>query len=106
MPGFLLHLGATVLCSHPPGQAQPLVTNPRVKVGGQPVVTQSSAYSIAGCALASVPSPPCVTAQWITAATRVRASSVPVLLQDSQSICAPTGTPLSVIVTQVRVKGI
>ena len=106
MPGFLLHLGATVLCSHPPGQAQPLVTNPRVKVGGQPIVTQAGAYSIAGCALSSVPSPPCVTAQWITAATRVRASSVPVLLRDSQSICTPTGTPLSVIVTQVRVKGV
>lgn len=106
MPGFLLHLGATVLCAHPPGQAQPLVTNPRVKLGGQPIVMQTSQYAIAGCALSTVPSPPCVTAQWITAATRVRASSVPVLLQDSQSICAPTGTPLSIIVTQVRVKGV
>ncbi len=106
MPGFLLHLGATVLCSHPPGQAQPVVTNPRVRLGGQPIVTQTSQYAIAGCGLSAVPSPPCVTAQWITAATRVRASSVPVLLQDSQAVCAPTGTPLTVIVTQVRVKGI
>lgn len=105
MPGYLLHLGATVLCSHPPGQAQPVVTNPRVRVSSQPIVTQTSQYVIAGCALATVPSPPCVTAQWITAALRVRAGGVPVLLQDSQSICAPTGTPLNVIVTQVRVKG-
>ena len=105
MPGFLLHMGATVMCAHPPGQAQPLVTNPRVKLGGQPIVTQSSQYAITGCGLASVPSPVCVTAQWITAATRVRASGVPVLLQDSQSICTPTGTPLNVIITQVRVKG-
>jgi len=105
MPGFLLHLGATVLCSHPPGLAQPVVTNPRVTVGGQPIVTQTSQYVIAGCALATVPSPPCATAQWITAATRVQAGGAPVLLQDSQSVCVPTGTPLNIIVTQVRVKG-
>ena len=105
MPGFLLHMGATVLCSHPPGQAQPVVTNPRVKVGGQPIVTQTSQYVIAGCALTGTLIPPCATAQWVTAATRVRAGGVPVLLQDSQAICAPTGTPLNIIVTQVRVKG-
>lgn len=104
MPGFLLHLGATVLCSHA-GQATPVVTNPRVRVGGQPIATQTSQYLIAGCTLASVPSPPCVTAQWIVAALRVRSNGVPVLLQDSQSICVPTGTPLNVVVTQVRVKG-
>jgi hypothetical protein len=106
MPGFLLHQGATVLCLHA-GQAQPMVVNPRVKVSGQPIVTQTAVYTIAGCTL---PPPiaangPCVTAQWITAATRVRANNMPVLLQDSQAICAPTGTGLQVIVTQVRVKG-
>lgn len=106
MPGFLLHLGATVVCSHLPGQAQPLVTNPRVKLGGQPIVTQASQYAVAGCGLSTTTTPPCVTAQWVTAATRVRASGVPVILQDSQSICTPTGTPLSVLVTQVRVKGV
>jgi hypothetical protein len=30
---------------------------------------------------------------------------VPVLLQDSQSMCTPTGTPLTCLVVQVRVKG-
>ena len=105
MPGFLLHQGATVLCSHPPGQATPVVVDPRVKVSGQPIVVQTAQYVIAGCALTGTPNPPSATAQWITAATRVRAGNVPVLLQDSQSICAPTGTPLNVVVTQVRVKG-
>jgi hypothetical protein len=105
MPGYLLHLGATVLCAHVPGQAQPVVTNPRVRVSSQPIVTQTSQYVIAGCALTGTTNPPCTTAQWITAALRVRAGGVPVLLQDSQSICVPTGTPLSVVVTQVRVKG-
>jgi hypothetical protein len=106
MPGFLLHVGATVLCAHA-GQAQPVVSNPRVKVGGQPVVTQTSTYTIAGCTFPPPPTAngPCVTAQWVSAATRVRAGSVPVLLQDSQAICAPTATPLNIVVTQFRVKG-
>jgi hypothetical protein len=104
MPGFLLHLGATVMCMHA-GQAQPVATNPRVKVAGQPIVTQSSTYAVAGCTLVSIPSPPCATAQWVTAATRVRASGTPVLLQDSQAICTPTGTGLNVVVTQMRVRG-
>ncbi len=106
MPGFLLHVGATVLCSHA-GQAQPTVPNPRVLVSGQPIVTQSAPYVIAGCTLPPPPpaNGPCVTAQWVTAAVRVLAGGVPVLLQDSQAICAPTGTPLMVVVTQVRVRG-
>ena len=106
MPGFLLHLGATVLCSHG-GQAQPTVVEPRVLVSGQPVVTLAGPYVVAGCAL---PPPtagngPCVTAQFITSATRVFAQSGPVLLMDSQAICVPTGTPLIIAVTQTQVSG-
>ena len=105
MPGTLLHQGATVLCMHA-GQAQPTAPNPQVKVAGQPIVTQAAPYTIAGCPF--VPpagTGPCVTAQWVQAATRVRAGGVPVLLQDSQAVCAPTGTGLNILVTQVQVKG-
>jgi hypothetical protein len=105
MPGFLLHVGATVLCAHA-GQAQPTSPFPRVMVSGQPVVTQAAPYVVAGCPF--VPpagNGPCVTAQWITGAMRVKAGGLPVLLQDSQSICVPTGTPLTIAVTQFRVKG-
>ncbi len=106
MPGFLLHVGAIVQCMHA-GQAQPTVPNPRVKVSGQPIVTQPGPYAIAGCTLPSPPvaNGPCATAQWLTAATRVKASGLPVLLQDSQAVCTPTGTGLTVVMTQVRVKG-
>jgi hypothetical protein len=105
MPGFLLHSGATVLCAHA-GQAQPTLPDPRVKVSGQPVVTQAAPYTVAGCPFNVSGAPvPCVTAQWVTAAIRVRAGGLPVLLQDSQAICAPNGTPLSIVMTQVRVKG-
>jgi hypothetical protein len=104
MPGYLLHQGATVLCTHA-GQAMPVMTYPRVKVNGQAVVTQSMMYTISGCALSGTSSPPCVTAQWISAATRVRAGSQPVLLQDSQALCTPSGGSLSTVMTQVRVRG-
>lgn len=105
MPGFVVHLGATVLCMHG-GQAQPTAVNPRVRVGGQPVVAQATSYAVAACPF--VPpggNGPCATGQWITGATRVRAGGVPVLLQDSQAICVPTGTGLTILATQVRVKG-
>lgn len=105
MANYILHVGATVQCMHA-GQAQPVASNPRVKVGGQPIVTQSNSYTVAGC---SMPPPsagngPCVTAQWVSAATRVKAGGVAVLTKDSQAVCAPTTTGLNILNTQVRVK--
>ena len=107
MPGPLLHLGATVTCSHA-GQATPTAPDPRVLVGGQPVVTIASPYVVAGCTLPTPPTAngPCVSAQYVTSATRVLASGQPVLLMDSQAICTPTGTPLFHVVVQPRVTGI
>jgi hypothetical protein len=105
MPGFLLHAGATILCAHG-GQAQATTPSPRVRVGGQPIVTQLSPHTVAGCPFNVAGGPvPCVTAQWVTGALRVRAAGMPVLLQDSQAVCAPNGTPVSILVTQVRVRG-
>ena len=106
MPGYLLHMGATVLCAHG-GQAQPTVPNPRVKVGGQQIVTLPTLYTVAGCAFPPPPAAngPCVTAQFLMGATRVKAGGQPVLLQDSSALCTPTGTPLNIVMTQVRVKG-
>ena len=106
MPGFLLHVGATVLCSHA-GQAQPTVPNPRVLVSGQPTVTLPGPWVVAGCAMPPPPggNGPCVTAQFVTSATRVLSNGQPLLLLDSQAICVPTGTPLLIVLTQARVTG-
>jgi hypothetical protein len=103
VPGTLLHVGATVICAHG-GQAQPTVPNPRVTVSGQPTVTMSAPYLVAGCTLPPPPAAngPCVSAPWILAATRVTSNGVPLLLLDSQAICTPSGTPLTVVVTQLR----
>jgi hypothetical protein len=106
MPGFLVHVGATVLCSHG-GQAQSTVPNPRVSVSGQPTVAMTSPYVVAGCAFPPPPAAngPCVSAQFITGSTRITSSGQPLLLLDSQALCVPTGTPLLITVTQVRVTG-
>ena len=105
MPGPILHLGATVTCSHG-GQALPTTPFPRVLVSGQPVVTQASPYTVAGCGF--VPpggNGPCVTGTFVTSALRVLAGGVPVVLMDSVSICAPTGTPMLPVQAQTRVIG-
>ncbi|GAA1913725.1 hypothetical protein GCM10009837_43020 [Streptomyces durmitorensis] len=107
MAGFLLHSGATVQCAHT-GGAQPTGSSPRVKVAGQAVVTQPTSYSVSPDCKAPRPTTgngPCVTAQWTSGATRVKSTGLPVLLDGSAATCAPTGTGLSVISTQQRVKG-
>ena len=105
MPGFLLDAAATVLCVHG-GTATPTNRSARVRANGQPIITQSSTYSIAGCPyVVGVVYMPCVTAQWISAATRVRSNGEPVLLQDSQATTTPNGTGLTIAQTQTRVKG-
>ena len=104
MPGFLVHVGATVTCSHG-GQAQPTAPNPSVTVSGQPTVLLSAPYVVAGCAFPPPPAAngPCVTGQWLSGTTRVLSSGQPLVVQSSTSICAPTGTPLLILVTQLRV---
>jgi len=102
MPAPILHLGATVLCTHA-GQATPLAPFARVTVSGQPVVTLASPYAVAGCALTGTPTPPCVTGQWLAGATRVLAGGVPVATTAGVSTCIPTGTPMLPLVAQIRV---
>ena len=106
MPGFLLHLGANVICAHA-GTATPLTVNARVLVSGQPTVLFTARHGIAGCTMPPPPggNGPCVTGQWITSALRVSSQGQPLLLQDSQAICIPTGTGLTAVTTQTRAQG-
>lgn len=107
MPGFLVHVGAQVLCSHA-GQAQPTVPNPRVLVSGQPTVSITAPYVVAGCTFPPPPAAngPCVTGQWLSGTTRVLSNGQPLVVQTSASVCAPTGTPLLIVATQMRVSAL
>jgi hypothetical protein len=104
MPGFVVHVGATVLCTHA-GQAQPTAPSARVLVYGQPVVTIAAPWMVAGCTLPppTAANGPCVTGQFTSGSTRVLVDGQPLVLQSSTSICAPTGTPMMVVATQTRV---
>jgi len=107
MPGFLVQVGAQVKCSHG-GQATPTVPNPRVVLGGAQSVLMSTPYVIAGCAFPPPPAAngPCVTGQWTSGTTRVLSNGQPLLVQSSTGLCAPTGTPMLVVVPQARVSAI
>jgi len=104
MPGFLVQVGAQVLCAHG-GQATPTVPNPRVLLSGAPSVLMTSTFVIAGCAFPPPPNGngPCVTGQFLTGSTRVLSNGQPFVLQAGSSICTPTGTPMMVVATQPRV---
>lgn len=104
MPGFLVQVGAQVLCSHA-GQATPTSPNSRVTLGGAPSVALSCSYMVAGCSLPPPPSGngPCVSAQWLTGTTRVLSNGQPLVVQSSTSLCTPSGTPLTIVTTQTHV---
>lgn len=104
--GFLLHDKATGQCSHG-ASAQPLAGNPRVKLGGQPVLTVASPFAISSCPniVGSVKFP-CVVGVAAAGATRVKVMGQPVLLDTSKATNLPTGASTTITSTQGRVKGI
>jgi len=102
MPAPILHMGATVLCSHG-GQAMPTAPSPRVTVSGMPMATLAAPYTVAGCAF--VPpagNGPCVTAQWVMGAVQVTSEGQPVVIMTGMATCVPTATPLVPVVAQTR----
>jgi len=102
MPGTVLHLGATVMCSHL-GAATPASSSPRVFVSAMPVLTIADAFSIAGCALSSSSGPFCASGQFISGAARASAGGVPLAISTGASTCVATGSPMTVVSTQTRV---
>ena len=114
MPGFLLHVGATVQCFHAaPATAQ--TSNVRVFVGPTPAVTVADMFAVVGC-LFTIPlvppkPQPCVTIRWMPA-TRVFINGQPAVVQvtgPGQGICQsveqiPQGLPV-VGALQTRVFG-
>ena len=82
MPGYLLHVGATVQCTH---QA-PCTTTPnapRVFVSGRPVATVANVWTVTGC-LFTLPGPvasPCLRVQWSMPSSRILVGGSPALLQ-------------------------
>lgn len=89
----------SVMCGHG-GTATPAPSQVRVKIGGALAAVATDVYSVAGCALSSVPSPPCLVLQWLMPAMRVKVQGAPLLLNTSQPMAVGPGV---VIPGQVRV---
>lgn len=117
MPGFLLHVGAVMQCTHmAPATIAP--SQPRVLVSGQAVATMASVISVAGCPF-QVPTPagpkpqPCVLVKWMMPSTRVKLSGQPAALIPTpgagpgvcQSIEQIPAGPPTVVTVQTRVIG-
>jgi len=103
MPGFLIHVGATVKCPH--GGLAVVVPSARVKVSGAPVAI-ASVYTVGGCG-ASTPPGTCASGKWVTFSIRVRADGgQPIVLTDSRSLSVASGTPLLILKSQIRAKGL
>lgn len=112
MPGFLLHVGATVQCMHA-APATAVTGNVRVFVNGTPAVTAADVFTVTGCPFTiPVPKPqPCVTIRWAPAG-RVFINGQPAVVQvpgPGQGICQsaeqiPQGMPI-VSAIQTRVFG-
>ena len=106
----ILVQNAQALCPHG-GKVNLVPTYPRVRIGGQMVITRAAVCTVAGCPyqLPTVPPTPspCLTVVWNTSAVRVKAGA-PVLLQSSQGLCmGPSGPqgPVNILFAQPRVKG-
>ena len=85
MPGYLLHIGAVVQCTHAaPSTATP--SAPRVLVSGQPVATVANLWSVTGCPF-QIPAPPgtvpqpCIRVQWAMPSGRIIVGGSAGLLQ-------------------------
>ncbi len=105
MAEFILDAGATVMCAHS-GTAKATAPLPRLKVGGQAAIGQTTQYTVSGCTFVPpTAGPPCVTAMWVVAATRVKSMGVPVVLKNGTAVCVASGTGLTVSATQTKVKG-
>jgi hypothetical protein len=114
MPGYLLHIGAVVQCTHAaPSTATPAA--PRVFVSGQPAATVTSVWSVAGCLFqipvgaGTVPQP-CVRVQWTMPSGRILIGGSAALLQPGPGTgagaClnieqAPQGVP---VVSQMQLR--
>ena len=87
MPGYLLHANAQILCAHS-ATVQAVISQNRVRVGGQAVATISDQYLVAGCPFMVVVKPqPCTRLQWSAPAMRVRVNGQPVLLNTTPGVC-------------------
>jgi hypothetical protein len=86
-------------------------SSPKVLLGGQPALTASDQWLVAGCAFTVPPGKPqpCVKVVWIVPAMKVLLGGQPAVLAASTGLCqspeqAPQGPPM-VVSSQMKALG-
>jgi uncharacterized Zn-binding protein involved in type VI secretion len=101
MPGFVVHFGAKMNCTHQ-APVNIAATQPRVLVDKKPVALMGDPMLVTGCPFqiptpAGAPKPqPCVSVKWAMPSTRVLVNGLPVMLQTLPGPGPGAGSCLSV----------
>ena len=90
MSAPILTAADIVTCPHG-GRVAATASGPRVLIAGAPVLTLDTRGAVQGCPLP--PPATCVSVQWHSGASRVLASSRPVLLRTSAALTIAAATP-------------
>jgi hypothetical protein len=97
------------MCPHG-GQITAITSNMRTNAMGDPILTSSDTFTVAGCPFIIGTMPhPCIQVKWIVSAMRVKVSSNQALTMQSVGLCiaadqAPQGSVIMAY-TQVRASG-
>ncbi len=76
----------------------------RVLIAGAGTLTLEPPGTVAGCTFAPpAGNGPCVTANWLSGSERVLVEGLPALTLSSEALCVPTGAPVDVVLSQMRV---
>lgn len=113
MPGNILTVTSTVMCTHG-GQAILTTANSKLLVDSVPALLESDVHAVAGCpfqipvGVGTKPSP-CIRIEWSAGTTQLNVNGTGVLTRTSVGKCiSPEGAPQGVAIianTQVRTTG-
>lgn len=101
----LLTAASAVLCSHG-GSGFPIVSEPRVRSDGQPLIALDSPWVNSGCPGAGPAGIRCSTATWLSGTSRVLASGRPLVSASSIGRTSPDVGNISILLSQDRVRGV
>ncbi len=107
----LLTASATMMCPHG-GMISAAPGSTRAQAGGAPILRASDTFVVAGCTFQISGAPnPCVSAQWVQSATRVKHGGDFVLNESSTGLClaatqAPQGSVIISSPGQTAVSGL
>jgi len=86
----LLNAASIMMCPHG-GTVSVITRNTKVMLAGSLLLSASDTFTVAGCALAGLPTPsPCMQVQWVTPNVRSQALGDFTLSETSVGLCVAT----------------